>query len=58
MVSSFLTAGKDDKIFRLLLLGSAGVGKTGESTLELMRTGNYNCTTPDRNIIEIHFDGN
>ena len=30
MVSSFLTAEKDDKTFRLLLLGSAGVGKTGE----------------------------
>lgn len=29
MVSSFLTAEKDDKTFRLLLLGSAGVGKTG-----------------------------
>ena len=55
MVSSFLTAEKDDKTFRLLLLGSAGVGKTGESTLAVMRTGNYNCTTPDRNIIETHF---
>jgi len=28
MVSNFLTAEKDDKTFRLLLLGSAGVGKT------------------------------